>query len=132
MSDARQRLSDLGFEKAGEWHLGGGRPAFRLVRSSARRVLYAFVTGGGVMYVGKSVLSLEQRMNGYRNPGPTQRTNLRVQAKIVELLLAGGSLDIWVFAAEDMKYRGFEVNLAAGLEDAVVSALIPPWNVLGT
>jgi hypothetical protein len=40
-------------------------------------------------------------------------------------------LDIWVFVAEQMKYRGFEVSLAAGLEDAILEALRPPWNVLG-
>lgn len=132
MSDGLGRLVDLGFEKVGGWHLIGDRPASRLVRGgSARKVLYAFVADGGVMYVGKSVRSLEQRMNGYQHPGPTQRTNLRVQAEITELLKTGARLDIWMFAGDEIKYRGFELNVAAGLEDPIVEALAPPWNVLG-
>jgi len=126
------RLADLGFEKAGEWLLVASRPSFRLDRHlTARKVLYAFVSGTTVMYVGKSVRSLEQRMTGYQSPGPTQRTNIRVQASITDLLKSGAVLDIWVFVGEQMKYRGFEVSLAAGLEDAIVEALQPPWNVLG-
>jgi hypothetical protein len=31
-----------------------------------------------------------------------------------------------------LRYGGFHVNLAAGLEDSIVRDLNPPWNRLGT
>ena len=98
MSEDRQRLFDLGFRGAGQWSLVVGRPAFRVVEgASARKILYAFIATSTVKYIGESVQSLEQRMAGYANPGPTQRTNIRVQARISELLNAGHSLDVLVF-----------------------------------
>jgi len=126
------RLLELGFQKVGQWQLVGGKPSFRLtsyVRES--NILYAFVSNGIVRYIGKSMQTLEQRMNGYKNPGPTQRTNIRNHAKIFDLLKAGEQIEILAFCpSEPLFFKGYRVNLAAGLEDTLIEELSPEWNVL--
>jgi hypothetical protein len=45
---------------------------------------YAFVVGQTVKYIGVAKNTLYARMNGYKNPGPSQETNNRIKPKIVE------------------------------------------------
>lgn len=95
-------------------------------------MLYAFVVGDEVLYIGKTVQPLRARMRGYERPAPTQSTNERSHAKIREFL-AGGR-EVQVLALPDnglLHYGGFHVNLAAGLEDSIVRELRPKWNVTG-
>lgn len=49
--------------------------------------------GGVGRYVGETDI-LQRRFAHYRNPGPTQPTNLRLNALFKELLLQGGSIEI--------------------------------------
>ena len=124
-------LRQLGFEEAGHWRIRAGRPYFRLEsHHQLSDVLYAFVADTAVMYVGKTATALETRMRAYRMPGPTQRTNLRVRAHMSRLLARGDTLAIWVMLHDPLTYRGFKVSLAAGLEDAVIQATRPQWNLL--
>jgi hypothetical protein len=44
-------------------------------------------------YVGEAA-NLFQRMNGYRNPGSSQATNLRMNPKLCELLADGGTVPV--------------------------------------
>jgi hypothetical protein len=46
-------------------------------------------------YIGESD-SLFQRMNGYRNPGSTQATNVRINSVLRELLEGGGEISVAV------------------------------------
>ena len=65
-------------------------------------------------------------MYGYQNPGPSQNTNIRNNNLIKEFLSRGESVDI--FALPDnglLHYGDFHINLAAGLEDSIVSSLKP-------
>lgn len=50
---------------------------------------------GRSFYVGESD-RLARRMGNYRNPGPTQPTNQRMNAKMVRVIGAGGSVDVAV------------------------------------
>jgi hypothetical protein len=71
-------------------------------------------------------------MYGYQNPGPTQSTNKKGNGLIKELVTSGKEVEI--FALPDnglLYYGGFHVNLAAGLEDSIVSKIKPAWNKLG-
>ena len=77
------RLLEIGFEPAGHWLLKGGALDLCLSRhASQRNILYAFVSDGEVMYVGKTVKVRCERMGGYKNPGPSQVTNYRNNARI--------------------------------------------------
>jgi hypothetical protein len=130
---AALRLLELGFEAVGEWHLDGESLAYTLSQHGAERnILYSFVVGGEVMYLGKSTQTLKQRMNGYRNPGPTQSTNIGDHAAIRKVLRQGGIVQILVFVQKEaMVYRGIPVNLAAGLEDPLIARFKPAWNKRG-
>lgn len=97
--------------------------------TDAFHLLYAFVSGDVVKYVGKTTQSLKQRMQGYRRPGPTQLTNRRVHEEIQELLVADQPVEIYILASEHpLQYGEFRINIAAGLEDDIIEKLKPPWN----
>src|SRR6266536_5614536 len=87
-----QRLQEMGFRKCGEWRLEENRLKCTLVEhAAAQNVLYAFISDGAVLYIGKTVRSLRQRMCGYQNPGPTQSTNIKGNKLIREALTLGNS-----------------------------------------
>jgi len=128
------RLMRVGFEAVGEWFLEGGTVRYRLSKyDRARKTLYAFVSDGQVLYIGKSVRPLAQRLNGYLKPGPTQSTNIKNRRNIQHALQQGKEVKIFVFApAEDeIVYRGIPLNLAAGLEDSLIAEIRPLWNDAG-
>ena len=125
------RIKHLGFTKCGSWCLNdNGELDLNLnIVPAGRNVLYAFVVGGDVLYVGKTVQGLAKRLYGYKRPGATQTTNLRANALIQEQM-AGSCVDVYVWACDGlMMYAGFRVDLAAGLEDAIVRDIQPAWNM---
>ncbi|HEV2945892.1 MAG TPA: GIY-YIG nuclease family protein [Gemmataceae bacterium] len=123
-------LKAIGFTLVGEWNLDGESIAFKLNKfSDARNVLYAFAVGDELKYVGKTVKLLRERMAGYRNPGPTQFTNINNKRNILQNLKQGKPVDIYVLPDNGLMHYGkFHMNLAAGLEDSIVRELSPPWN----
>ncbi len=131
--EALRRLEDIGFRKVGSWSLVSGEPACSLASdASARNVLYAFVSGRDVLYVGKTTQALSRRMYGYQRPGPTQHTNIAGRIHISKVLASQRPLDIYALCDNVTRTHGtFAVNLAAGLEDAIVRDLQPPWNKMG-
>ena len=127
------RLTAIGFRSVGEWRRGPkGIEAHLHNCADETEVLYAFVSGSRVLYVGKTTQALKQRIYGYQNPGPTQKTNIRVNPLIQELLAVGGKLEIYALPdTRQLCFGSFQVNLAAGLEDSIVAELQPEWNQAG-
>ena len=100
--------------------------------ATAPNVLYAFVSAGTVLYIGKTVGSLSGRMSGYQSPGPTQSTNTAGNRSLKHLLSQGPTVEIHALPDNGLLfYGGFHVNLAAGLEDSLVADLKPEWNRTG-
>ena len=130
MESKLARLNTIGFKLAGRWTRQEAGAFFELIEyATSRNVLYAFVVDSQLMYVGKTVQPLRIRMAGYKNPGPTQSTNIRNNKNINESLAKGKRVEIFVLPDNGLLYYGgFHVNLAAGLEDSVVRELQPPWN----
>jgi hypothetical protein len=130
--DKLARILDLGFIKVGKWTIEGSELAFELLDSrNQTNVLYAFVSGRRVLYIGKSAQTVYRRMMGYRNPGPTQRTNIRNNASLVEILSEGSAVEIYVLSDDQsLDYGGFRIDLADGLENSLISRLRPEWNLL--
>ncbi len=130
MSDKLDRIKAMGFTRAGRWNLSDSALTFELdALADARNVLYAFVVDNELMYVGKTVQALRKRMVGYKVPSATQSTNIKNNRKIHECLAGGKVVEIFVLPDNGLlKYGGFHVNLAAGLEDSLVRDLMPPWN----
>jgi hypothetical protein len=130
---ALDALRTVGFVAAGEWVLEGAVLTLRLhTLAAASDILYAFLDGDAVLYIGVSTRTLGQRMRGYARPGPTQRTNLANHARLTALLSHGHAVSIWVFApTEVVTYRVIALNIAAGLEGPLIARLRPPWNRRG-
>jgi hypothetical protein len=135
MQDKLSRIVAIGFKRVGDWTHAGGGIVFALDESfvTERNVLYAFVVGGELMYIGKTINSLHDRMQRYKTPAKTAAkggsTNIKNNENIRLILGRGESVEI--FALPDnglLHYGGFHVNLAAGLEDSLVHELKPPWN----
>ena len=133
MSSQIEKLHEIGFENVGTWSLGKDSLSYEIRQhENERSILYAFVADQDVKYIGKSTRPLKQRMNGYRKPGPSQMTNIKGNQGIIDLLKRGVSVQIYVFVQkEPLCYRGFRVNLAAGLEDDLIRQLEPEWNEVG-
>ncbi len=126
-------LLDLGFEPAGHWKLEDGSLRCALhAFADTSRVLYAFMLGDEVMYIGKSTMTLRKRMYGYERPGTSQRTNVRNNSYIHEKLEGKQQIEVFVFPPlEKQMYRGYTINVAAGLEDSVIERFQPKWNISG-
>ncbi len=124
------RLLEIGFQPVGHWLLGEHGPVPHLrALSESRNILYAFVTDGEVKYIGKTVQNLKARMLAYQRPSSSQSTNIRNNRNIHDLLRTGKTVDI--FGLPDnglLHYGAFHINLAAGLEDSLISVIRPEWN----
>jgi hypothetical protein len=132
-----ETLLTLGFQDIGRWAparregglaylLDGANSKADGVLLDARNSLYAFVEGDAVRYIGKTARTIRERFTGYRTPPPRQRTNWRNNR---DALGAGSVIRILVFnPISFLRYGDFEINLAAGLEDALIEAFDPPWS----
>jgi hypothetical protein len=132
-ASALQRLENMGFRKCGDWTVDADCLKCALTDSaSAPNVLYAFVSEGKVLYVGKTVRSLKQRMYNYQKPAPTQSTSQRGHKLIKDTVALGRTVEVYALPDNGLlHYGGFHVNLAAGLEDALIATLKPVWNKTG-
>lgn len=131
--DPLDRLLAMGFRPAATWHLEStGLECVFHEHASAQNILYTFVSGRAVLYIGKTVRTLKQRMYGYRRPVPTQSTNLKGNRLIREVLAQGTPVEVYALPDHGLLYYGgFHINLAAGLEDSLVGILKPAWNKMG-
>jgi hypothetical protein len=125
-----ERLIAIGCVPAGSWKCDGRQLQIDLTAcASAKNVLYAFVISGEVVYVGKSVRTLRERVSGYCKPHGSQRTNVRNNRAMIEAIAAGQDVTLYVLPDNGLlHYGGFHVNLAAGLEDSLIRDLKPAWN----
>ena len=128
-----ERLVNIGFRKVGECKLTDGKLLCHLdAEANSRNILYAFVTEQEVLYIGKTIRPLKSRLYGYQNPDGTQITNVRGNKRLIELLAADSAVYIYVLPDHGlMQYGGFHLNLAAALEDSLISQLKPKWNMAG-
>jgi hypothetical protein len=126
-----QKLISLGFEQVGRWFWDGDDLNFELTQHQSKKdILYAFVVDGEVKYIGKSVLTLHKRIYFYKNCGPSQRTNIRVRDKLRACLKNGSQVLIYAFVQKmPLMYQDIPINLAAGLEDNLIAAIRPEWNI---
>ncbi|MEA3325808.1 MAG: GIY-YIG nuclease family protein [Chloroflexota bacterium] len=129
--ESLKKLISLGFEQAGRWLWDDDDLNFELTKYSKEKdILYAFIVDGEVKYIGKSIQTLHKRIYLYKNCGPSQRTNIRVRDKIRNCLKNGSQVLIYAFVQNiPLMYQDIPINLAAGLEDNIISSLKPEWNI---
>ncbi|MCD6475825.1 MAG: hypothetical protein J7K85_06115, partial [Anaerolineaceae bacterium] len=129
-----QILFGIGFEAVGSWMIENDTIKYKLSKQCvSKKILYSFISEGEVLYIGKTVRSLSQRLYGYMNPVPSQSTNIKNHHKIRKILQQGKEVGILVFAPPEnaLAYRGIPVNLPAGLEDSLIATIRPLWNNTG-
>ncbi|WP_242502907.1 GIY-YIG nuclease family protein [Serratia sp. 1D1416] len=125
------RLIEIGFIKVGSWQIVDGSLKYHLDDRflDVKNNLYAFVCDGEVKYIGKTTRLLRNRMYHYSRPGPSQSTNIKNNANIIEMLSNNVAVDIFVLPDSGLIHYGqFHLNLAAGLEDSIISVISPEWN----
>ena len=126
------RLLKIGFIPVGNWH-NSSKISFTLNSNhNTKSILYAFISNGAIMYIGKTTRTLNNRMYGYQNPGPTQSTNIRINALIKKYLLSKMPVDIFILPDNGLlRYGDFKINIPGGLEDSLIYELNPEWNFVG-
>ena len=136
--DSVTEIRRVGFEDVGRWALNNGTiipvgdDANRLqhLLDDYPQALYAFCVNNEVKYIGKTVRTLRQRFQGYRFPGArADGPNVRCNAEIRQAL--GDGCEVIILALPNrapLKWGRFSINLAAGLEDALIEDIQPDWN----
>ncbi len=128
-----ETLNKLGFIEAGEWIIGTNKSGLDLRLNKfnkEKHILYAFISNENIYYLGKTDRSLESRMNGYKNAGGTQLTNIRVRDAIIELLRNEKPVKILVLIDNfNYNHLGVKIRLAAGIEDNLIGILNPINNL---
>jgi hypothetical protein len=130
-------LEGMGFLNLAQWQIlnekklqdvGDDTEAWKVLIGS-ERALYAFCLGEQVLYIGKTARSVAKRFVGYRDPGKTQTTNKRCHREIRRLREQQKTVRILVFPdTSQLQWSAFRINLAAGLEDALVAHFDPFLN----
>ena len=146
-------LKKIGFIKIGEWKAlealkNPNKKAFEdrkpidlewedesSIKALPKKILYAFVYGEKIKYIGKTTKGVKDRLRWYVDPSiEGHSTNKNINIKIYELVQPFGSnknMDIWVFAPnpDKQKYEGFNLDLAAGLEGSLIEKIgLDGWN----
>ena len=109
----------MNWRSLGPVHVGGGS---KLVFPAVPSVpgLYRFrLSGHGeeAHYIGETA-DLRRRFYHYRNPGPSQATNIRINGLLLDHLAAGGSVEVDIIAGE--------VALTIGDESVPVDLALKP------
>ena len=134
----QQDCAELNMEHRCTWILENGELDY-IVHAEMDSIhhLYAIVVYdlenelGIVKYVGKTRMSLSNRYFGYRRPGNSQATNLKVHCLITLAIQKGQKVQSFSFQDDTpLQWNGINMNIAAGLEDAVIHHWSPEWNNL--
>ncbi len=125
------------FRRVGRWSLDqslGSGIRFELFDWSDRRVIYAFSTSDRILYIGvcdSSTTTLGSRMSRYQSKAGAG-ANERIAARIRDTLAQGSEVDINAWNPEEgVTIHGIQVDLVKGLENPLIRALSPDWNIHG-
>jgi hypothetical protein len=130
-----EKLKAINFHHVGNWELSKTKSlALRLDAkvSSKEGAVYAFSVDGEVKYIGSTEKELTKRIRHYVRPGPSQRTNQRIQQHILEALNHGHPVEIYAWNdACGYRVGEFDVIVALGLEPTLIKQFNPAWNKKG-
>ena len=127
-------LLKLGFQYIGDFFLEGDKLRFFLNNYRKDTGSYAFVVNQIVKYVGVTKNNLYARMNGYKNPGPSQETNKRIKQKIAKV----GRVQIYFLPEAEIanfvtiiRRKEIEKQIPTDMstfERFLISMFRPEWN----
>jgi hypothetical protein len=117
-----------GFRREGAWSLAG-YGVLMMDRTLDRGPgVYAFALDGVVLYVGVATRCIANRLGFYRRPATSQRTNVRLNALLLETLAKAEAIDVLVARPEPGSWNGLPINTCAGLELGIIHAFQLSWN----
>jgi hypothetical protein len=120
-----------GFAEVGCWELNSARDLVHRAELPTQAGVYAFAIDGIVQYVGLASKSLRQRFGHYRKPGPSQRTNIRLNEIIRGHIANGTVVRIAIAHPPDFVWNGLRISGAEGLEAGLIATFDLPWNMRG-
>lgn len=127
-------LIDYGFASVGSWtsDLQGSGIEYVGTEVKNEKLIYAFVTGSEIMYIGKCK-RFTRRMSQYKTAEQRKDryTNKRVFEGIRESLIAGSKVQIFVLFPEVSpipKINDLPIDLVDGLETPFIDKFDPNWN----
>lgn len=134
---SEQNLTDLltlGFQPAGNFLFEENKLLLRLNNYGNDIGSYAFVVDQTVKYVGVTKNSLYARMNGYKNPGPSQETNKRIKPELIHARIVPiyflTETEITKFVTV-IRRNAFEKQIPTDMntfERFLISMFKPQWN----
>jgi hypothetical protein len=124
-------LTEAGFRLAGHWRIGGDDKLQFAGDAPKEKGVYAFTTAELVRYVGVASMGLKKRLYFYGRPGSTQRTNIRINAAIIDALRSSEDVSVYTATPPNFEWNGLTINGRAGLEIGLIEAFHLPWNVRG-
>lgn len=132
-----QIASKIGFVQVGDWRLDSSLKSgirFRLQEMHEKRVIYAFVVGQRVKYIGvcdNTTTTLQDRMSRYQSMTGAG-TNRRIAGYIHKLLDSGEAVSIYAWQpSAALEHKGLIVDLVKGLENPLIAGFKPEWNIKG-
>jgi len=128
-SNNRSYLVSKGFELVGSWHSNSGKLTFSLGKTLAKRpVIYVFVDNHDqVLYIGRTVLDLEDAMNRIRRGNESQVTNHRIHNHLVDHLQKGNSAEILAYT--NSKDHTDLVAFLDEFKSELLQHISPLWNL---
>lgn len=123
-----EALVSHGFRREGCWSLEGISVLTLDGTLDRGPGVYAFALDGVVLYVGVATRCIANRLSFYRRPATSQRTNVRLNALLLQALASVDTIDVLVARPEPGNWNGLPVNTCAGLELGIINAFQLPWN----
>ena len=123
-------LVSLGFNVTGRWAIKSDRLVLEGELPTDPGV-YAFSIDGYINYIGIASRCLKSRLKLYINPGKSQATNIRINPLIKECINSGKSVEILTICPGVVTWNDIDLDVAPGLESALIRRLQPPWNKSG-
>lgn len=124
MKNHVKRLVAIGFKEIGHWSLkGDNRTCVPIIKAGNERdVLYAFVVGSSVKYIGRSMAGISTRLKKY----PHER---KMRKYLLKTLLSHKKIKILqLMFPYQFKFGEFDFNIPAGIEDSIIGGIQPAWN----
>jgi hypothetical protein len=130
-----KKLEELKLIPIGFWEIREDKLEYTVENEkhlNTPNTLYAFVVNEPqndyIAYIGKTTQTLGSRFYGYCR-GNGKSTNNKVHHKIKEQLNLNNNVNIWALLDDSpLSWGIYNINLAAGLEDALISKIKPIWN----
>jgi hypothetical protein len=128
-------ILEFGFKEVGECQLAENLTSgVRFVLNDLRddRVIYAYTVNGEVKYIGvcdNTATTLKTRMSRYQAMIGAG-TNKRITEQIKAHLRNGDQVRVLAWKPDvQLTVKGLEVDLVKGLENPLIRALKPEWNI---